>query len=406
MKIRAITAFVEIHADDTETTLARAATFLHAAAYAFHQAGITVQTRRVATQPFPQIDYPLGPVGMPALASRMREESTSYGIDSLALGPVRAGDDPDYLDAVPDIFRAVSGVFASVEIGHPAYGVDLDLLRHAASVIREVSTITHDGLSNLHLGAMVNCEPGVPFFPAAYHTGGPPRFALAVEAADLAVIAFQDAETPGTAQQRLTDMIERAAQQLTPIAGQLAEDHGFTFGGIDFSLAPYPGPATSLGAAIEQLGVRLGGAGMVGAVALVMNAIEAANFPHCGFNGLMLPVLEDSLMGQRAAEGALGLKDLLLYSALCGTGLDCIPLPGDVSEDVLAAILLDVAALGLRLDKPLTARLMPLPGKAAGDPVAFPQYEYFAPSRVLAPPPGLSAGAFASRSTFTITPRR
>ena len=86
----------------------------------------------------------------------------------------------------------------------------------------------------------------------------------------------------------------------------------------------------------------------------------------------MLPVLEDSVLGARVAEGALSLNDLLLYSAMCGTGLDCIPLPGDVEPGALAGILLDVAALALRLDKPLTARLMPMPGKAAGDPVAFP----------------------------------
>jgi uncharacterized protein (UPF0210 family) len=144
---------------------------------------------------------------------------------------------------------------------------------------------------------------------------------------------------------------------------------------------------------------------MVGAASLVMNAIEAAIFPRCGFSGLMLPVLEDSVLGRRVAEGALQISDLLLYSAVCGTGLDCIPLPGDVETDVLAAILLDVAALALRLDKPLTARLMPLPGKAAGDPVTFPDFEYFAPSRVMQPPRGLSAGAFSSDAVLTVMPR-
>ena len=84
----------------------------------------------------------------------------------------------------------------------------------------------------------------------------------------------------------------------------------------------------------------------------------------------------------------MSLNDLLLYSAVCGTGLDCIPLAGDVEPGVLAGILLDVAALALRLDKPLTARLMPMPGKAAGDRVAFPDFEYFAPTRVMSAPRG------------------
>jgi uncharacterized protein (UPF0210 family) len=96
--------------------------------------------------------------------------------------------------------------------------------------------------------------------------------------------------------------------------------------------------------------------------------------------------------------------DLLLYSALCGTGLDTVPLPGDISADALAAILLDVAAIALRLDKPLTARLMPLPGKVAGDPVAF-DFPYFADSRVMAPQAGPLGGLLAGDDTVDLTVR-
>jgi uncharacterized protein (UPF0210 family) len=405
MRVRAITVFTEIDPNDTGTPLARAATFLHAAAHAFQQAGIAVQTRRVATQPFPHMRHPRGPVGMPGLAAQLHEEGAAYGIDYLGLGPVSADDDPDYVDALPDIFRAASNVFASIDMTNRARRIDLGLLRHAARVIRDISTITPDGLSNLYLAAIANCAPGSPFFPAAYHGGGPARFALAVEAADLAVNAFGNSQSPEQARQDLTDLINKAATRLTSVAEALAVEHDFAFGGLDFSLAPYPGETTSLGGAMEHLGVTAGGAGMVGAASLVMNAIEAATFPRCGFSGLMLPVLEDSTLGRRVAGGTLQISDLLLYSAVCGTGLDCIPLPGDVETDVLAAILLDVAALALRLDKPLTARLMPLPGKAAGDPVTFPDFEYFAPSRVMQPPLGLSVGAFSSDAVLAVTPR-
>ena len=58
-------------------------------------------------------------------------------------------------------------------------------------------------------------------------------------------------------------------------------------------------------------------------------------------------------------------------STVCGTGLDTVPLSGDISEAEIAAILLDVAALGVRHAKPLTARLMPMPGRSAGDPLHF-----------------------------------
>ena len=78
----------------------------------------------------------------------------------------------------------------------------------------------------------------------------------------------------------------------------------------------------------------------------------------------------------------LTVKDLLMYSAVCGTGLDTIPLPGDTTPEALAPLLLDLAALALRLDKPLTARLMPVPGKQAGEPTSF-DFPFFANSRVM-----------------------
>ncbi|MGC9394918.1 MAG: DUF711 family protein, partial [Anaerolineae bacterium] len=155
------------------------------------------------------------------------------------------------------------------------------------------------------------------------------------------------------------------------------------FHGIDFSLAPFPTHACSIGAALEALtGQPLGAAGSLAAAATLTDAIGQARFPRVGFCGLMLPVLEDNVLAQRAAEGRLNVGELLQWSAVCGTGLDTVPLPGDVSEGALARVLFDVAALAVRLHKPLTARLMPLPGKVAGDPVHF-DFAYFADGGVL-----------------------
>ena len=67
---------------------------------------------------------------------------------------------------------------------------------------------------------------------------------------------------------------------------------------------------------------------------------------------------------------------------MCGLGLDTVPLPGDTPPGELGAIILDMATLAVRLDKPLTARLFPVPGKRAGDPVQW-DFAFFSPSRVL-----------------------
>jgi uncharacterized protein (UPF0210 family) len=229
-----------------------------------------------------------------------------------------------------------------------------------------------------------------------------PAFALATEAADLAVGAFESAASLGQARQALVESLQVHAGRLVKIARVLEGERGVRFGGIDFSPAPFPDDSVSLGAAIEWLGSPpLGSHGSLAAAALLAEAIDRAQFPKAGFNGLMLPVLEDSRLAQRAAEGTLSIKDLLLYSAVCGAGLDTVPLPGDISAGELAGILLDVAVLAQRLDKPLTARLMPVPGKKAGDRTDF-EFAYFANSRVLPVDSGSLTRSLAGDEVFYI----
>jgi uncharacterized protein (UPF0210 family) len=244
-------------------------------------------------------------------------------------------------------------------------------------------TVEPDGFANLRFAALANVGPGTPFFPSAYYGGGSPSFAIATEAADLALAVSADVRDAEMARWRLVTAIEKKGKQLERRGRDLAQTHDLRFGGIDFTLAPFPEPDKSIGAALERLsGQRLGSTGTLAAAAVLTDAIDRAQFPRCGFCGLMLPVLEDSVLAARAAEGCLRVSDLLQWSAVCGTGLDTVPLPGDVSQEALTALLFDVAALAVRSKKPLSARLMPLPGKKAGDPVTF-DFPYFAHSRVL-----------------------
>jgi uncharacterized protein (UPF0210 family) len=114
-----------------------------------------------------------------------------------------------------------------------------------------------------------------------------------------------------------------------------------------------------------------GSPGTLALTAAITRALKSTSLPTCGYNGLMLPVLEDATLGQRWSEGKVSVHELLLYSTVCGTGLDTIPYPGDVHPDELTNLLLDVATLAQRLNKPLSARLFPVPGKFAGEMTAF-----------------------------------
>ena len=128
------------------------------------------------------------------------------------------------------------------------------------------------------------------------------------------------------------------------VGDELAAQYGYSFVGIDLSPAPFPSDDISIGGALESGGVeRFGAPGTLYLAALVTRAIRRTRVRRCGFSGLMLPLLEDSVLARRAGECPPSLHELLLYSAVCGTGLDTIPLPGDISEVELAGIAFDKA---------------------------------------------------------------
>jgi uncharacterized protein (UPF0210 family) len=272
-------------------------------------------------------------------------------------------------------------------------------------VIHRAATLDPDGFGNLYFCALANVPPGGPFFPASYHDGGPPGFALALEAADLAVTAFGQASSLAQARRNLVESIETHARTLVGVSEQLVTRFGVGFGGLDFTLAPFPTVDQSLGTALERLGVpAVGLHGSLAGAAFIADALDRAHYPKTGFNGLMLPLLEDCTLAHCGEQEVLSLKDLLMYSAVCGTGLDTIPLPGDTSPEQLAAILLDVAALAQRLAKPLTARLMPVPGKQAGELTTF-DFPYFANSRILAVEAQPLRGMWSGEERFALEPR-
>jgi uncharacterized protein (UPF0210 family) len=383
MKIRSITYFCNPGWPLEDKQLRLAAEFLKDARSAFEAAEFEVQTTRLATIPFPLLLGERRIHETPRLAEKLAQAIQQAGIEYAALGPALPETLQSY-DVIPDAIAASEGIFFSGVMADARNRISLKAVQACAKVIVRCAGISADGFANLRFAALANVGPGTPFFPASYHEGAQPAFAIATEAADLAVQAFGSADSLVSGQEALRAALEENARRLVPVADLLKFKHGVRFGGIDFSLAPFPEVSLSLGAAMEALGVgQAGWHGSLAAAAILTEAIERADFPHTGFCGLMLPVLEDATLAERAADGSLSVKDLLMYSAVCGTGLDTIPLPGDVTAEQLQPLLLDLSALALRLDKPLTARLMPIPGKKAGDPTEF-DFPFFANSRVMA----------------------
>lgn len=368
----------------------------------FEEAGLEVQTVRLATEPFPTVLRDHGPAEAVPFAQGLESLCQAHGIDYCSIGPaVTTGQGAGlaYVDVIPEVIRATEAAFASVLVAAPDAGISLAGIERAAEAVVEIGHSTPDGFGNLRLAVLASCEPGSPFFPVSYHRGPKTRFSIATEAADLAVEVFSRAANLQEARAALKGAIEEKAQIIEDVCRGLEDDFDLRFGGIDFSLAPFPETARSIGHAIEKLGVdRFGSSGTLFAVAFIKGAIEAAEFTRCGFSGVMLPVLEDATLAERSGETLFSLDSLLLYSTVCGTGLDTIPLPGDVSVEEVASILLDLATLSLVADKPLTARLMPIPGKEAGEVTSF-DFPFFANAGIVAVK-GRGASRLFDENTF------
>ncbi len=380
MKIRSITYFLNPGWPLDESKLRKAGEFLARATAAYTSAGYEVQTTRLATTPFSKIlndkieETPL-------FAQKMSEMLMQIGVAYAALGPALI-ESPKSYSVIPEAIAAAENIFFSGEMANKVDGISVQSIKACAEVIQKLSIITSDGFANLRFAALANVKAGAPFFPAAYWNEDEPAFAIAVESADLAVQAFEHATSLEGGRKKLISEIEKHGKAIARISNNDLSDTRFV--GIDFSLAPFPDDAHSLGNAVEKMGVpKIGLHGSLAAAAILTEAIDRADFPHTGFSGFMQPVLEDSVLALRAAEGALTIKDALLYSTVCGTGLDTVPLPGNTTAEEMSPLLLDLCALALRLDKPLTARLMPIPGKKAGDATEF-EFGFFANSKVMA----------------------
>ena len=395
MKIRSITYFCNPGYPFEEKVLHKAGEFLTQAKSAFEAAGYEVQTTRLATVPFPTLfgrnDAASAPVkvshsdwtklnDLPKLVEQLANTLKETDIEYASLGPALP-EMPRSYEVLPEAIAVSPMIFFGGVMADGTRGIDLPAIRACADVIVKCASIQPNGFANLQFAALANVRAGSPFLPAAYHDthAEEPAFSIATEAADLAVQAFENADSLEAGRAHLIHEIEKHGQRVTAIAKSLP----CPFDGIDFSLAPFPDEAQSLGYAVEKMGVpKVGLHGSLAAAALLTEAIDRANFPHTGFSGFMQPVLEDATLARRAAEGTLTIKDLLLYSAVCGTGLDTIPLQGDTTSEQLVPLLLDLCALALRLDKPLTARLMPIPGKKAGDETTF-DFAFFAQSKIM-----------------------
>ena len=354
MKIRTITTGIPLPFSPYQ--LQRAAKFNAACQTCFEANGYEVQTTRVSSQIWDETR------DIEAIL-KLESDAQALGIDFLNLGTILPENrhTETQLAQLADVIVQSEILFATVTLTTQSGNVLSEITESTANIIRQIAHQTEAGYGNLRFAALMNCPPNTPFFPAAYWHDTRTNFGIGWQAADLVQHAFTDAPNLEVGLQNLKTVMEAEGQKIVALAETLAQEWGIKFVGIDVSPAPMGNESIAY-AMEQQLPGYFGERGTLTVAAGLTRTLRSLDLPLCGYSGLMLPVLEDVGLGQRSEAGYFNLDSLLLYSSVCGTGLDTIPIPGNASTSQIAAILTDVAALSTQLNKPLSVRLFPVPG--------------------------------------------
>src|SRR5580765_3589437 len=370
-KVRAITGFVRLDRAKYQKQIADALVVLRKVKAEFESSGYEVETVRLTTQPLAELD-----AGIPedqALAFLKQLDDLSVKENFLPnVGPamLHDTDDPATIHLLEKALSTLPNIEGSAIIADDA-GIHWKTIRRTAELVKYVSEHSPHSQGTFNFTATAMLKPPSPFFPGSYHTGAGGQFAIGFEGANVVRDVFvKDKGNPGAAVADLTAALTKHASVAAVVGKKIAGETGWSYLGVD----PTPAPLgdVSIGAAIEAFtGAKFGSSGTLTAASIITAAVRAVPEQQVVYSGLMVPVMEDKILAQRWAESTYNVDSLLAYSAVCGTGLDTIPLPGDISAEQMERIFGDVASLAVKWDKPLSARLQPIRDKRPGDQTDF-----------------------------------
>jgi uncharacterized protein (UPF0210 family) len=370
-KIRTITAFVRLDRQTYKAQVAGALAMLRTAKAEFTGAGYQIETIRITTQPLPEIVKGLSTRQALDFFQEYDKLAQEEGFDA-DIGPAMTADsdDPANADLLAQIVAATQSINGFVVVAD-INGIHWNGVRAAARVIKYLEDHTPHSEGNFRFAAGAFPPAIAPFFPVSHTWGAGHHFAIGLESASVVQRVFSAGKQDlNSAADRLAEALGAEATKVEAVARSVETKSGWRYLGID--LTPVPLKDISIGAAVESLiQNQIGSPGSLSAAMAITSALQRIQVRQAGYSGLMLPVLEDSVLAKRWEAGAINRESLLSYSSVCSTGLDAVPLPGDISQHDLESIIGDMASLAVKWHKPLSARLLPVAGKHTGDMTEF-----------------------------------
>eukprot|EP00362_Geleiidae_sp_MMETSP1317_P000116 CAMPEP_0201285872 /NCGR_PEP_ID=MMETSP1317-20130820/113954_1 /ASSEMBLY_ACC=CAM_ASM_000770 /TAXON_ID=187299 /ORGANISM="Undescribed Undescribed, Strain Undescribed" /LENGTH=445 /DNA_ID=CAMNT_0047612001 /DNA_START=185 /DNA_END=1522 /DNA_ORIENTATION=+ len=353
--------------------------------------GIPVVNKRIAVSPIAVVGANFSSSELVEVAKALNDIAKEVDVDfiggfSALVEKGIAKGDKALIESIPEALSTTDRVCASINVASSKVGINMDAILLMGKVIKKAAEMTadKDGIASAKLCVFANIPQDIPFMAGAYLGIGEPDSVINVGVSGPGVIKkaieraleSEDALDLGG----ISEIIKKTSYKVTKIGEligrEVANSLNIRFGVVDLSLAPTPNVGDSVGEIFQSLGLlSIGVPGTTVALALLNDAVKKggvfASSHVGGLSGAFIPVSEDLNISESVAAGFLSLDKLEAITSVCSVGLDMVALPGDISEETLAAIIADEMAIGVINKKTTAARLIPVPGKKAGEKAYF-----------------------------------
>lgn len=366
--------------------------------------GVPIINKRVSVTPVALVAESCGDEDYVKFAQTLDKAANDLGIDFIGgfSALVHKGYTPGdrrLISSIPEALAITKKVCSSVNVATTKAGINMDAVRQMGNVIKSAAQLTADagGMACAKLVVFANAPEDSPFMAGAFHGIGEPDCQINVGISGPGVVKCALEKVKGADFSTVAEVIKKTAFKITRMGQLVAQEASkrlnVPFGIVDLSLAPTPAVGDSVAYILEEMGLeKCGTHGTIAALALLNDAVKKGGImasSHVGgLSGAFIPVSEDAGMIDAVQKGALSIEKLEAMTCVCSVGLDMIVVPGDTTADTISAIIADEMAIGMVNSKTTAVRIIPAPGKIAGDVVEF--------GGLLGTGPVMSLNSFAS----------
>nr|MCR5662442.1 PFL family protein [bacterium] len=350
--------------------------------------GVPIVNKRIALSPIAHVGAATGAKSYVPLAIAIDKAAEEVGVDYVGgfSALVHKGfKDCDRIlfDSIPEALNSTKRVCSSVSLASTKAGINMDAVRRFGEIVLKTAFLKPElaGLPCCKLVCFCNMVEDNPFIAGAMHGVGEAESAINVGISGPGVVnaAIQRLGSDADLGQ-VAEIVKRTAFKITRmgelVGREVSRRMGVPFGILDLSLAPTPARGDSVAEVLESMGLeRCGAHGTTAALALLNDAVKKGGLMASsyvgGLSGAFIPLSEDEEMARCAGMGALSLEKLEAMTCVCSVGLDMIAIPGDTPAETISGIVADEMAIGMVNNKTTAVRILPIPGKKAGEEVDY-----------------------------------